>query len=165
MFGYIMYHKHMTAKGKNVMLSASYIVGLVEGEGCFLVCLRKDNRIDLRFFISQAIGNKNLLLKVRKYFQVGSVYQKSTRAGRLPAYVFEVTKRDDIYNIIIPFFKKHRLFGIKRKSFDTFSKISVIVKGRQDIRKLNSKELAYISKLKRGMNKHYGSLSAGKPLA
>jgi hypothetical protein len=142
MFGYIMYHKHMTAKGKNVMLSASYIVGLVEGE-----------------------GNKNLLLKVRKYFQVGSVYQKSTRAGRLPAYVFEVTKRDDIYNIIIPFFKKHRLFGIKRKSFDTFSKISVIVKGRQDIRKLNSKELAYISKLKRGMNKHYGSLSAGKPLA
>jgi hypothetical protein len=153
-------------KGKNVMFPASYVVGLTEGEGCFLVCLRKDNRIDLRFFITQAIGNKPLLLKIHKFFKVGSVYQKkSAKNGRLPAYVFEVTKRDDIYNIIIPFFKRHKLLGIKAKSFETFCKIAKIVKGRQDIRKLNIKELAYVRRIRFGMNKHYGSPGAGNPLA
>ena len=138
------------------MLLASYIVGLTEGEGCFLVCLRKDNRIDLRFFITQAIGNKPLLEKVQKTFKVGSVYQKSDRQGRLPAYVFEVTKRDDIFNIVIPFFTKNKLLGYKAKSFKAFSEIAKIVKGKQDIRKLTLKQLNYIKKLKFSMNKHYG---------
>lgn len=153
-------------EGKNVMINSNYVVGLTEGEGCFLVCLRKDNRIDLRFFISQARGNKELLCKIQTYFGVGSVYQKkSAKLGRLPAYVFEVTKRDDIYNIIIPFFSKNKLLGYKAKSFYAFSKIARLVKGRQDIRKLTSKELSFIRKVKVGMNKHYGSLSAGNPLA
>jgi hypothetical protein len=144
------------------MLSALYIVGFVEGEGCFLASLRKDNRIELRFFITQAIGNKDLLQKVRQYFKVGSVYQKSSSKGKLPAYVFEVSKRDDIYNVVIPFFTKHKLLGYKALSFYTFCEIAKIVKGRQDIRKLNPEELSYIRKLRFGMSKHYGSPGAVK---
>ena len=155
----------MTTQGKNVVLNPNYIVGLTEGEGCFLVCLRKDYRIELRFFIAQAIGNKPLLEKVREYFKVGSVYQKSNVKGKLPSYVFEVAKRDDIYNVVIPFFQKHKLLGIKRKSFAVFEEIGLIVKGRQDQRKLTSKELKYITQLRFGMNKHYGSPGAGKPHA
>ena len=148
------------------MLPASYVVGLTEGEGCFLVSIRAYNRIDLRFFIAQAEGNKPLLLMVQQFFKVGTVYQKSARrTGRLPAWVFEVTKRDDIYNVIIPFFKRHKLLGYKAKSFDAFCQIAEMVKGRQDVRKLSKEELSFIRKLKLGMNKHYGSLSAGKPLA
>jgi len=147
------------------MLTPDYIVGLTEGEGCFLVCLRKDYRIELRFFITQAIGNRPLLEEVREFFRVGTVYQKSDVKGKLPSYVFEVTKRDEVYEIIIPFFKKYRLRGIKSKSFDTFREIAFLVKGRQDKRKLTPKELEYVTNLRIGMNKHYGSLSAGKPLA
>ena len=147
------------------MLSADYIVGLTEGEGCFLVCLRKDNRIELRFFIAQAIGNKPLLEEIKDFFKVGSVYQKSNVKGKLPAYVFEVARRDEIYNTVIPFFQQYRLKGIKSKSFDTFEKIGLMIKGRQDKRKLTLEELEYITNLRSGMNKHYGSLSAGKPLA
>jgi len=157
----------MGVEGKNVIkLPASYIVGFTEGEGCFLVVLRNDNRIDMRFFISQAIGNLNLLLKVHEFFQVGSVYQKkSGKNGRLPAYVFEVTKRDEILNVIIPFFSKHKLLGYKAKSFKAFKNISEILKGRFDIRKLSKKEFNKVKKLKTGMNKHYGSPGAGNPLA
>ncbi len=147
------------------MITPDYINGLTEGEGCFLVCLRKDNRIELRFFIAQAIGNKPLLEEVRKFFKVGSVYQKSNVKGKLPAYVFEVSKRDDIYKVVIPFFQKHKLLGIKTLSFAVFEEIGLIVKGRQDKRKLTPAELSYITKLRAGMNKHYGSLSAEKPLA
>ena len=138
------------------MISASYIVGFTEGEGCFLVSLRKDNRIDLRFFLTQAIGNKTLLEQIQKTFKVGTVYQKSDRQGRLPAYVFEVTKRDDIFNVVIPFFTKNKLLGYKAESFKAFKQIAKIVKGRQDIRKLTLEELNYIRKLRYSMNKHYG---------
>jgi hypothetical protein len=129
------------------MLNPDYIVGLTEGEGCFLVCIRKDYRIELRFFIAQAIGNKPLLDEVRDF------------------YAFEVAKRDDIYNVIIPFFVKHKLKGIKAKSFETFKEIGLLVKGRQDTRKLTQKELNYITNIRLGMNKHYGSPGAGNPLA
>ena len=148
------------------MLSADYIVGLTDGEGCFLVSLRKDCRIDLRFFITQAIGNKVLLEKVQQYFEAGVVYQKSSaRQGKLPSYVFEVTKRDEIYSIIIPFFKTYQLQGTKAHSFQSFEAISQIVKGRFDTRKLTLEELGLVTQLKLHMNKHYGSLSAGNPLA
>lgn len=146
------------------MIKPDYIVGFTEGEGCFLVSLRKDNRIDLRFFIAQAIGNKQLLDEVQQFFKVGSVFQKSNVSGKLPAYVFEVTKRDDIYNVVIPFFTKHKLRGYKAKSFATFAEIAKIVKGRQDKRKLTEKELEYITKIRLGMNKHYGSPDAVTPL-
>lgn len=144
------------------MLDPSYIVGFVEGEGCFLVCLRKDNRIDLRFFIAQAIGNKPLLEKVQRTFGVGTVYQKSNREGRLPSYVFEVAKRDDIYNVVIPFFLKNKLYGYKAKSFKAFYDIAMLVKGRQDMRKLTPEELGYVQKVRYSMNKHYGSPGARK---
>ena len=146
------------------MLTPDYIVGLTEGEGCFLVSLRKDNRIDLRFFIAQAIGNKSLLEEVQKFFGVGSVYQKSNVSGKLPAYAFEVAKRDDIYKVIIPFFRKYKLRGYKSMSFTTFAEIAKIVKGRQDKRKLLKEELEYITNIRSGMNKHYGSPGAVTPL-
>ncbi|OGM24341.1 hypothetical protein A2715_02400 [Candidatus Woesebacteria bacterium RIFCSPHIGHO2_01_FULL_39_32] len=147
------------------MLTPDYIVGFTEGEGCFLVSLRKDNRIEFRFFIAQAIGNRPLLEELKKFFVVGSVYQKSNVKGKLPAYVFEISKRDDIYRVLIPFFQKYRLKGIKAKSFSIFEEIARLVKGRQDKRKLTSEELDYITYLRSGMNKHYGSPGAGKPLA
>jgi hypothetical protein len=147
------------------VLTPDYIVGLTEGEGCFLVCLRKDNRIEFRFFITQAIGNKSLLEDVQKFFKVGSVYQKSNVIGKLPSYVFEVAKRDDVYRVIIPFFKENGLKGYKAKSFSTFAEIAEIVKGRQDKRKLTKKELEYVTQIRSGMNKHYGSPGAVNPLA
>jgi hypothetical protein len=155
----------MSTEGKNGVITPDYIVGFTEGDGCFLVCLRKDYRIEMRYFISQAIGNRPLLEKIQRFMGVGSVYQKSAVNGKLPAYVFEVAKRDDIYNVIIPFFQKHTLKGIKAKSFSAFREIALLVKGRQDTRKLTPKELEYITKLRSGMNKHYGSPGAGKPHA
>lgn len=146
-------------------MTPDYVVGLTEGEGCFMVCLRKDCRVDMRYFIGQAIGNKPLLEEIKDFMGVGIVYQKSNVKGKLPAYVWEVTKRDDIYDVIIPFFQEHKLRGIKAKSFAVFEEIGLLVKGRQDTRKLTSEELEYVTNLRKGMNKHYGSPGAGKPHA
>ena len=135
------------------MVTADYIVGLTDGEGCFTVQIRTDNRIVLRYFITQRFDNQGLLEKVLEFFKIGYVYRKTQgNEARKTAFVYEVTKQDDIQNVIIPFFRKNPLEGIKSKSFERFARIAQIVKNRQDTRKLSSEELDEVWQLKLSMN-------------
>lgn len=135
------------------MLTPDYIVGLTDGEGCFLVQIRTDCRIVLRYFITQRFDNKELLDKVADFFKVGYVYRKfQGNDKKKMTFVYEVTKQDDIQNTIIPFFKKYTLEGIKVESFRRFCKIATIVKNRQDTRKLSKEELDEVWHLKLTMN-------------
>ncbi len=158
-------------KENNRVINAEYIVGFTDGEGCFYVQIRKDHRIVLRYFITQRYDNKEILEQIRDFFGVGYVHLKKQEWGktyrrfRRPTYVFEVTKQDHIQQIIVPFFQKYCLQGIKRFSFEKFAAIAHIVKSRQDTRLLSKKELALVSKLKKTMNafNQSGSPDAGNP--
>jgi hypothetical protein len=155
------------------MLSSDYIVGLTDGEGCFLVQIRTDCRIVLRFFITQRFDNVKLLDKVYDFFKIGYVYRKfQGNDKKKTTFVYEVTKQDDIQNVIVPFFKNNSLQGIKQNSFERFAKIAEIVKNRQNTRRLSKEELEEVWHLKLTMNtlhnkpkKHFGSPGAGNRLA
>ncbi|RJO62345.1 hypothetical protein C4544_00025 [candidate division WS5 bacterium] len=141
------------------MLNSDYIVGLTDGEGCFVVQIRTDYRIVLRYFITQRFDNKILLDKVAEFFKIGYVYRKFQGNDKTKTtFVFEVTKQDDIQNVIIPFFKNNHLQGIKRNSFERFASIAEIVKNRQDTRKLSREELEKVWKLKLTMNTLFNKL-------
>jgi hypothetical protein len=167
-----MYNKIM-ARGKenDRVMSAEYIVGFTDGEGCFYVQIRKDFRIVLRYFITQRYDNKEVLEDIQTFFGVGYVHLKKQEWGheyrrfRRPSYVFEVTKQNDIQQVIVPFFRKYPLQGVKRFSFEKFAIIANLVKGRQDTRLLSKKELTFVSKLKKTMNtlNRSGSPDAGNP--
>ncbi|MDE1875148.1 MAG: LAGLIDADG family homing endonuclease [Patescibacteria group bacterium] len=112
-------------------LTPDYIVGLVDGEGSFTVYIRdidmekKAKRravAEPKFYIKLVEKDKDILYHLKKFFGCGSVYfQKDTRPNHQHCYRYEVYNRDDISNIIIPFFKRHRLkFNSKRKDFETF---------------------------------------------
>lgn len=140
------------------MLTSDYIVGLTDGEGCFLAQIRQDCRIVLRYFITQRFDNKLLLDKVCEFFQVGYVYRKAQgNKIRSTTFVYEVTRQDEIHNIIVPFFVKHQLQGVKRESFGRFAKIAAIVRGRQDTRLLSLDELREVWRLKLTMNTLYNT--------
>jgi hypothetical protein len=141
------------------MLTPDYIVGLTDGEGCFLVQIRTDYRIVLRYFITQRFDNKKLLDKVYNYFKIGYVYRKfQGNDKKKTTFVYEVTKQDDIQNVIVPFFKNYPLQGVKKNSFARFTRIAKIVKGRQDTRKLSKKELQEVWNLKLTMNTLHNEL-------
>lgn len=141
------------------MLSPDYIVGLTDGEGCFLVQIRTDCRIVLRYFITQRFDNKELLEKVFDYFKIGYVYRKfQGNDKKKMTFVYEVTKQDDIQNVIIPFFRSFPLQGVKKKSFDNFARIAEIAKNRQDTRKLRTEELKEVWFLKLTMNTLHNEL-------
>ncbi len=111
-------------------LTQDYIVGLVDGEGSFTAFVRKGTssskirrvRIEPRFYVKLIERDKEILDALKDFFKCGSVYfQKDSRVNHQNCYRFEVFNREDLKNIIIPFFKENRLrFPSKRKDFEIF---------------------------------------------
>lgn len=101
----------------NVMLKPDYVVGLVDGEGSFTVYIRNPDlkknvkrrvKAEPRFYIKLIEKDKNILHKLKNFFGCGNVYfQRDKRKNHQNCYRYEVTNREDLEKIIIPFFKKH----------------------------------------------------------
>ncbi len=113
-------------------LDPKYIVGLVDGEGSFTVYIRNIDIVDKKvkrrvmvepkFYLKLIEKDKDILYRLQQFFGCGSVYfQKDSRPNHQNCYRYEVYRKDDLTNIVIPFFKKHKLqLASKRKDFDTF---------------------------------------------
>lgn len=120
------------------MLDSNYVVGLVDGEGSFTVYVRdpKHNThrvrrvsVELRFYIKLVEEDKDILYQLQEFFGCGSVYQqKDRRHNHKHCYRYEVFNREDLRNIIIPFFLQHRLrFPSKQHDFELFAQIVELV--------------------------------------
>ena len=116
------------------MVSADYIVGLTDGEGCFYVNVRDRNsrwtpKVETHFYIKLREDNKELLEKVKASFGCGAVYfQKENRLNHSHCYRFEINSQRDINGVLVPFFDKHPLQGPKKKDFELFRKIVILVR-------------------------------------
>jgi hypothetical protein len=124
-------------------LDPNYIVGLVDGEGSFTVYvnLNKNHnrrvRVEPKFYIKLTEEDKEVLYKLQKFFGCGSVYfQKDTRPNHKNCYRYEVYNRDDLNEVIVPFFKKNRLkFSTKKGDFKTFCKLMKMINQNDHLHK------------------------------
>ena len=139
------------------IVSADYIVGLTDGEGCFYVSVSNSPfylggaRVSLNFHIKMNEKDKDLLQKVKNTLECGNVYfQKEQRENHAQCYRYTIGSHRDITEKIVPFFKKHHLQSAsKQKSFKAFCEISEIVKVKKHLTKNGIKR---IRKLKARMN-------------
>lgn len=142
------------------MLTKDYIVGLVDGEGSFTAYVynpNKDNgrkrrtRAEPKFFLKLVEKDKVILDDLKKFFNCGNVYfQKDNRKNHHNCYRFEITKREHLEKVIIPFFKKNRLrFPSKLKDFKIFCEI---VKKIRKEEHLTNAGLSNLYKLKQKMH-------------
>lgn len=136
-------------------LSADYVVGLTDGEGCFYVNLtrmsayRSGVRVQLHFHIKLQETDKGVLEEVCATLGCGNVYlQKERRINHVQCYRYTVSAQKDILEHVIPFFKTHPLHTeSKRKNFELFCRIAEKVsagehlteKGVRDIRALKKR--------------------------
>lgn len=129
------------------MLKPDYIVGLVDGEGSFTAYLRNPNetknvkrrvKAEPRFYIKLIENDKDILYELKKYFDCGNIYfQKDNRPNHKNCYRYEVTNREDLVNIIIPFFKKYRLkLKSKQKDFKIFCELIKRIKNNEHLTKI-----------------------------
>lgn len=116
------------------ILNDNYIVGLVDGEGSFTVYIRnpdikktakRRNKVEPKFYVKFIERDKDILYKLKKFFGCGNVYfQKDSRFNHQNCYRYEVTKLQDLENVIIPFFKQNPLIlDSKIKDFKLFDEL------------------------------------------
>ncbi|MDO8656015.1 MAG: LAGLIDADG family homing endonuclease [Nanoarchaeota archaeon] len=107
-----------------------YISGFVDGEGSFVITLRKRKdyvgkwQVNLIFNVAQRdISN---LIMIKKYLGIGRL-----QARKDGVHYYIVTNPDDIRNKLIPFFEQYHFFSeSKQKNFKIFKAVAQIVDGK-----------------------------------
>ena len=122
------------------LLSADYIVGLVDGEGYFSISPRirrmrnKDIfEVDCVFGIDLNEKDKEILTRVHRKFGCGKLYyRRDSRKNFCNLWSYRVRTHKDLLAYILPFFTRHPLqFPSKRSSFDRFHKVLKLVESGQ----------------------------------
>ena len=141
------------------MLSADYVVGLTDGEGCFYVNIRPPDKrfanskpgVETHFYLKMREDELDLLKKVKRFFGCGAIYhQKDKRPTHASCYRFEINSRNDTFKVLIPFFDKNPLQSVKRKNYLIFRQIAMIVKEK---RHLTEEGFEQIKRLKLRLNR------------
>src|SRR5947209_19328116 len=128
-------------------LEAQWVVGFVDGEGCFFVGINPHPEMTSgfqvlpEFTVVQHQRDIQLLHALKKFFGCGVV---RTNHGDRMAY--RVRSLDHLNDRIVPFFEKHPLKSKKRIDFARFRKILHLIKqgkhlkaeGIQEIREIAS---------------------------
>ena len=126
------------------LISIGWVVGFVDGEGCFTIHLikqpdrpdRKGYRTGFQvgheFVVVQGAKSLKSLKQLKKFFGVGTIcINRRHDNHKEDLYRYSVTKRDHLLNVIIPFFLKYQLHTEKQKDFRIFIQcLRLIKKGR-----------------------------------
>jgi hypothetical protein len=120
--------KNITKDGR--ALNPWWIVGFVDGEGCFSISFVKNKtvrfgyQIFTEFVITQGEKSKNVLEEVADYFGCGKLYCNKRQDNHSEhLYRYCVRAREDLQTKIIPFFEKYQLQTSKRNDFEIFASI------------------------------------------
>lgn len=134
----------------NVNLDPHWISGFVSAEGNFDVRMPSTNsklgyRVQLRFRISQHSRDLRLMEKIVEYFGSGKIY----KYGGKSAVSLTILDFTDITNIIVPFFNKNPIIGIKLYDYLDWCKIHSLMINRAH---LTVEGIKSIREIKSGMN-------------
>jgi hypothetical protein len=123
----------------------------VTGDGGFDVRLTQQSsniigyRVQLRFRISQHERDLKLMEVLAKYLGSGNIYKYPGK----PAIVLTIFNFSDINNLIIPFFEKNPLLGVKLMDYLDWCKVAKLInKGLH----LTEEGFNLIREIKSGMN-------------
>ena len=124
--------------------SRGWVIGFVDGEGCFSIGLvRQPSREGRRgyktgyqvshdFVVTQGASSVECLDELREFFGVGQVYvNRRSDNHRENLYRYVVSRRQDLLERIIPFFREHPLRTAKRLDFEKFAScVELMAEGR-----------------------------------
>ena len=131
-------------------LNAQWIVGFVDGEGCFHIGINKNQEMKLgvqvlpEFTVVQHQVDEQVLYALKTYFGCGVV--RKNHGTRL---CYRVRGQENLRNKIVPFFEKHQLKTRKRIDFAKFRRVLLLMEKREH---LTADGLEKIRQIKTTMN-------------
>jgi len=129
-----------------------YLVGFVEGEGCFYIGIVKSKetithwQVVYFFKVSQNPSGKIVLEKLKERLNCGYIKQNShlDKSDKSLAYV--VRDLPSIIDLVIPFFKG-KLLTKKAQDFDKFCQVIELVRGKEHLKKRGMAQILEIAYL------------------
>ena len=134
-----------------------WIVGFVDGEGCFSVSMIKNPttkngwQVFPEFVVTQGQKSVGSLQLIKKYFCCGNIYvnhRKDNHKENLCRYC--VRSIQDLREKVIPFFIKNKLKTAKKADFEKFVAIIKMLTAKKHFKK---KGLVNIAKMIQRMNR------------
>ena len=118
------------------LIKSGWIVGFIEGEGCFSIgFIKQPNRLHRsgyktglqvwhEFAVTQGASSFSALEEIRSFFGVGKIYlNKRYDNHKEHLYRYVVRKREDLLRVVIPFFSSQTMRTVKKKQFERFVKV------------------------------------------
>lgn len=135
----------MSADNQQERLDSKWIVGFVDGEGCFHVSINKLQKMTLHcqvlpeFRVVQHQRDEKILYKIQRYFGFGKVTRNHDDRKE-----FRVRGIKNL-NKIVKFFKKYPLKTSKQKNFELFSEIIQLMNKKKHLTKEGLQKIAKLS--------------------
>jgi LAGLIDADG endonuclease len=127
-------------------LNAQWVVGFVDGEGCFFVGIGPDPQMSCQFqvlpefLVVQHRRDVQLLHALKKFFGCGVV-----RRNRPDRMAYRVRGLDHLSERIVPFFEQHPLKSKKRVDFARFRKILNLIRQGKHLKAEGIEEIRAIA--------------------
>ena len=131
-------------------LNAQWVVGFVDGEGCFHIGINTNQEMKLgvqvlpEFTVVQHEIDEQVLHGLKAYFECGVV--RKNHGTRLS---YRVRGQANLLQKILPFFEKHQLKTRKRVDFAKFRKVILMMEKGEH---LSPEGLEKIRQIKATMN-------------
>jgi hypothetical protein len=145
-------------------VTPEHVAGLVVGEGCFYTESGRDKkyrsgwRIRPAFCLEMRSDDREVLEEVKDHLNCGSIYdldfgryRSYESRGWRPHVKYRVSNITDLHGKVVPFFRKHQLFGRKRTAFEIFEQLVEMMYSREH---LNPEGLGRAKELAEQLTKH-----------
>src|SRR3954471_11109241 len=136
---------------------AQWVVGFVDGEGCFSVPIFRNRtcrlgwQVQPEFTVSQGARSVHTLHDLKRFFGCGWVGRNGRRDNhREDMYRYRISKRADLRRSVIPFFEANPLRTAK---VDDFTVFATVVRMMESGRHLSMDGLHEIARLVETMNR------------
>jgi hypothetical protein len=139
------------------LIKIGWVIGFVDGEGCFSIGFVKQFGNDARkgyttgyqvwheFAVTQGEKSLSSLKELQKFFGIGNLYlNKRYDNHKEHLYRYVVRKREDLQQIIIPFFQRYPLQTAKRNDFNKFVECLQIIQAGRHVTQEGIIEIALI---------------------
>ena len=146
----------LSADNQQERLNTNWVVGFVDGEGCFhvsinkLKCMKLGWQVLPEFRIVQHEKDKLLLQKIRNFFGCGNVVVNHGDRKELRIRGIENLNR------IVKFFQENKLQTRKKKNFELFAEIIFLMNDKKHLTKKGLERIAEIaSQMNRQVKRKY----------
>jgi hypothetical protein len=137
-------HSEEPGNQQERLVNPNWVIGFVDGEGCFSIGLiRQPDRANRKgyktgyqvsheFAVTQGAKSVDCLRDLQEFFGVGGVVINNRRDNhREHLYRYVVRAREELLEVIIPFFRERPLRTAKRRDFESFTRcVEIMAEGR-----------------------------------